>query len=147
MTIDRTGSKTRLRHAALLCVLALGGCADGVELNGKIFDLMGVSPAAQAAAQAKAEPKMANRAGLIPPPDPSRLPEPGSGDTETSAAALAAVDDPDRKKQLAAAERARLHKSYCAGEINWKERIADPSATPTSPYGPCTFIGNALKQN
>ena len=44
--------------------LGLSGCGSDTELNGKIFDLMGVSSAAQAAS--KSEPKMAARAGLVP---------------------------------------------------------------------------------
>ena len=148
MTLANRLPPNRFRHeflgrAVVLATLALAGCADGVELNGKIFDLMGVSPSAQAAS--KTEPKMASRAGLVLPPDASRLPEPGSGEAEAQAT-LATVDDPDRKKVLAAAERARLHKAYCSGELNWKETLADPNSRPTSPYGPCTFIGNALKQ-
>ena len=122
--------------------LGLGGCSDGVELNGKIFDAMGISAAAQA--KSNTEPKMPSRAGLVLPPDPSRLPAPGSG--ETADTALAAVADPDVKKAANAAERARLHKAYCSGEMNWKERVADPSARPTSPYGPCGMLGDALKQ-
>jgi hypothetical protein len=38
----------------------LGGCADGVELNGKVFDFLGVSPAALEAS--RREPKLAERA-------------------------------------------------------------------------------------
>lgn len=121
--------------------LLLGGCGE-TELNGKIFDLMGVSAAAQAAA--KKEPKMAVRSGLVLPPDQNRLPEPGSA--EDASAALASVDDPDKRKQLAAEERARLHKAYCSGQMNWKDRVADKDAQPKSPYGPCGMLGDALKQ-
>ena len=52
------------------------GCADGIDLNGKVFDWMGVSPAAMEAS--RREPKMAERAPLVLPPDANRLPEPGS---------------------------------------------------------------------
>ena len=125
---------------AVATTLWLGACAD-TELNGKVFDLMGVSSAAQAAA--KAEPKMAVRSGLVLPPDSARLPEPGSAGTD-EAAALAAVDDPDQRKIKSAAERARLHKAYCSGEMNWKERVNDKDATPKSPYGPCGLVGKAF---
>jgi hypothetical protein len=88
---------------------------------------------------------MEARSGLVLPPDQGRLPEPGTASDDANAA-LAAVDDPDRRKQLAAAERARLHKAYCSGELNWKERVNDKDARPTSPYGPCGMLGDALKQ-
>ncbi len=141
--IHRLG--TSLRFTAIASIVAiLGGCGTDTELNGKVFDLMGVSTAAQAAN--KAEPKLAARSGLILPPDASRLPEPGTGGTEPSATALAAVDDPDRKKVLAAAERARLHKAHCSGELAWKERAQNKDWTPNSPYGPCGALGDAFKQ-
>ncbi len=128
--------------AVLAATCALGGCGE-TELNGKIFDLMGVSASAQAAA--KKEPKLAARSGLVLPPDQNRLPEPGSG-SDDGAATLATVDDPDQRKVAAAAERARLHKAYCSGQMNWKDRVADKDAQPKSPYGPCGLLGDALKQ-
>ena len=130
---------------ALMIALPLGGCSDGLELNGKIFDLLGVSSAAQAAKSS--EPKLAARPGLVLPPDASRLPEPGKGGADDSSVALAAVVDPDVKRATDAKERERLHQLYCSGQMNWKERIADKSAQPTSPYGPCGALGDALKQN
>lgn len=121
--------------------LCLGGCGE-TELNGKIFDMMGVSASAQAAA--KKEPKLAARSGLVVPPDQNRLPEPGSDGADANTS-LAAVDDPDQRKAMAAAERARMHKAYCSGQLNWKERIGDKDAQPKSPYGPCGMLGEAFK--
>jgi len=141
---------TRVRTTGVASLLAatlafgLSGCSDGVELNGKIFDALGVSSAAQA--KSSREPKMPARSGLVLPPDPTRLPEPGTGETGPDVA-LSAVADPDAKKAADAAERARLHKAYCSGELNWKERVVDPNARPTSPYGPCGLLGDTLKQN
>ncbi|MEO1266263.1 MAG: hypothetical protein AAFV26_11220, partial [Pseudomonadota bacterium] len=58
-------------------VLALGGCAsvDGVELNGGIFDMMGISKSALSA-QSR-EKQMAARPGIVMPPNTERLPPPG----------------------------------------------------------------------
>lgn len=125
--------------AAVLLAVGLSGCAD-TDLSGKVFDVLGVSAAAQTAA--KSEPKMAVRSGLVLPPDASRLPEPGSGSDAEAAAAVAAVDDPDRKKVMAANERARLHKAYCSGQMSWKEKALDKDYIPKSPYGPCGLIGD-----
>ncbi len=131
------------RTALLAVTLALSGCAsDGLELNGKIFDWMGVSESAQAAN--KREPKLADRAGLIVPPNLARLPEPGS---EQPQDANFNLNDPDQKRIAAAADREREHKAYCSGEKNWKERALDKNATAArSPYGPCNLlIGDSLQ--
>ena len=140
-------SKTRrLRIAGLAAALAVGlsacGGVDGLELNGRLFDWMGVSGSAQKA-NAR-EPRMSERSGLVMPPDASRLPEPGSGaipDVSTE------LNDPDRKRIMAAAERERLHKAYCSGDLTWKDRaLKQDSSAPVSPFGPCTLVGQALKQ-
>ena len=121
-------------------VLALGGCADGVELNGKIFDMLGVSPAAMEAA--RREPKLAERAPLVLPPDANRLPEPGSGQAAPIDQASWPAD-PEQRKLAAAQERERLHLAYCKGDVQWKERALkakDDIGAPRSPYGPCPSI-------
>lgn len=126
---------------ALVSVLALGGCGgvDGVEFNGKIFDWLGISEAAQQ----KAEPKMADRAPLVVPPSVTRLPDPGSG--KAASEDLAALNDPDLRKIAAAKERQRLHEAYCRGEIQWKDKAFKPQdvGANRSPYGPCGILGNA----
>lgn len=126
--------------AAVALTLALSGCGgvDGVEFNGKIFDWLGVSDAAQQ----KVEPKMADRAPLVVPPSVTRLPDPGSG--RTSDEQVAALNDPELRKQAAAKERQRLHEAYCRGDIQWKDKAFKPDATGAnrSPYGTCGILGN-----
>jgi hypothetical protein len=112
--------------AVIAASFALGGCMEGTEVNGKIFDLLGVSTAAQN--QSKAEPKMAQRAGLVLPPNAARLPEPGTGDEP---ATVASLNDPDKVK---------ASKAYCSGDLSWKQRIADPNILPSSPYGSCSTV-------
>lgn len=125
--------------------MLVAGCGnDGIELNGKLFDALGVSDAAQKSS--RREPKLQERTGLVVPPDVNRLPEPGSGGAPDVSAE---VKDPERVKAASAAERARQHKLYCSGELNWKDRVASreaASAAATSPYGPCSILGDALKQ-
>jgi hypothetical protein len=131
------GCCPKLSFAVVAVVLALGGCAgEGVQLEGKIFDWMGVS--ASALEGSKAEPKMADRAPLVVPPNVNRLPEPGSGQPPANTD-IAALKDPDLRKQAAAKERERLHLAYCKGEIQWKEKAHNPTAMGAnrSPYGPC----------
>ena len=127
--------------AAVCAPLLLGGCSgiDGIDLNGKIFDWMGVS----SASQVKNEPQMTDRAPLVVPPSVTRLPEPGSG--QVSSQDLAALNDPELQKQAKAAERQRMHEAYCRGEIQWKDKAFKPDATgaPRSPYGSCGLFGAA----
>lgn len=151
-------SRSTIRIAVLVLTVgasfALYGCGavDGVDLNGRVFDWMGVSESAQA--KNKTEPKVAERAPLVVPPNMARLPEPGSnqgGNIETAAVQaqgqVAWPNDPDRRKALAAAEREKIHREYCTGERTWKERAMNPNAdTSRSPYGPCNmFIGDMFQ--
>jgi len=126
--------------AAVASAFALNGCGgvDGVEFNGKIFDWLGVSDAAQQ----KVEPKMADRAPLVVPPSVTRLPDPGSG--RTSDEQVAALNDPELRKQAAAKERQRLHEAYCRGDIQWKDKAFKPQdvGANRSPYGTCGVLGN-----
>jgi hypothetical protein len=130
-----------LAGSALACAVMLSGCADGLEMNGKVFDWMGISPAAQEARVR--EPKLAERAPLVMPPNPNRLPEPGS--EIVPAAQTAWPDDPEQRKIREAKERERLHLAYCNGDIQWKQRALDKEAAaraPQSPYGPCPGLGS-----
>jgi hypothetical protein len=143
--IGLRGTHMQRRHhvghatAAFLIAAGVGlsGCGgvDGVELNGAMFDWMGVSPSAQAAR--RNEPAIADRAPLVIPPDVNKLPPPGSG--QQPAVAMAWPDDPEARKSREASERHRLHMAYCSGEIQWKERALDPNGPRVnrSPFGPC----------
>jgi hypothetical protein len=137
----------KIAASSVALAISLTGCgSDGVELNGKIFDAMGVSPAAQASS--RREPKLTDRAPLVMPPNTARLPEPGS-DAQGAIDVSQQLNEPERKKQLAAADREKLHKAYCSGEATWKERAqARPGydEAPRSPYGPCGAIAEYLKQ-
>lgn len=128
----------------MAATLALSGCSDGVELNGKMFDWMGISPAAMEAA--RREPKLAERAPLVVPPNTGRLPEPGA---ENAPAAVALwPDDPEQRKIREGKEREKLHLAYCRGEITWKERALNKeSNAPRSPYGPCPSILDGVTSN
>jgi hypothetical protein len=135
--------------AAAAGALLLSACADGIELNGKLFDAVGISSAALDAK--KSEPKLAERAPLVLPPDVNRLPEPGSGKAPVVQQA-AWPDDPEQRKIRQAQERERLHLAYCRGDIQWKDKAFDKegagAAAPRSPYGPCpTLFGSSITSN
>src|SRR5262245_56340793 len=98
--------------AAVASTILLCGCARGIDLNGKVFDWMGISPAAQEAR--RYEPKLAERAPLVMPPNVNRLPQPGS--ERTPDPQMAWPDDPEQRKVREAQERQRLHEAYCRGD-------------------------------
>ena len=129
--------------AILLSVLALTAC-DSLALEGKIFDWMGVS--SSSLDERKRDPKMVERAPLVVPPSTTRLPEPGSG--KTTSEDVAALADPELRKQTAAKERERLHLAYCRGEIQWKDKALDPNYSGNkSPYGPCPGLFSGTFDN
>jgi hypothetical protein len=142
LPLHRHGAAARAAAVGVLALLTLTGC-DSVALEGKIFDWMGVS--SSALDEKTTDPKMADRAPLVVPPKLTRLPEPGSGKPDD--ADLAAVKDPEHKKVASAKERDRLHKAYCSGEIQWKDKALDPNFSgPRSPYGPCGLFSGKINQ-
>jgi hypothetical protein len=141
-------SSFRLTVAGIAAVvsIALSGCGgfDGVELNGKVFDAIGISTASLQ--NSKKEPKLAERAPLVLPPNAQRLPEPGADAAPDVATQL---NDPERKRIAALEERERLHKQYCTGELTWKERAVGKPGFGAgdvlkSPYGACGAFGDGL---
>ncbi len=102
----------------------LGGCAggDGVELNGKIFEAIGIAgdPFAK-----RAEPKTQARAPLVLPPDSTKLPEPGSQSQSGVPITTGSVDPAwprDRDAIKAADADAQRKAKEQACKDNWKER-------------------------
>jgi hypothetical protein len=150
MTRIAISSRARLA-GTVAALLLLSGCSDaGIDLNGKLFDVMGISPSAMEAK--RKEPVLADRAPLVMPPSTARLPSPGSG--QVAAAEQAWPDDPEDRKKREGQERERLHLAYCRGDMQWKERSLNPNSAaqtsaPRSPYGPCptVFSGSILTNN
>lgn len=141
----RTRLSRWLPFGAAAASLLLSGCADGLDLNGKVFDWMGVSASALSAR--RDEPKLAERAPLVLPPNSARLPEPGSGQSPQTA--MAWPSDEDQRRVREAQERERLHQAYCHGDIQWKERVmkSEDINTPRSPYGPCPTLFGDVSSN
>lgn len=123
----------------ILCVATVAGCSggDGIELNGKIFEAVGIAgdPFAK-----RPEPKTQARAPLVLPPDSSKLPEPGSQPTAGAPIATGSVDsswprDRDAIKAADAEAKKSAKEQHCK-DGNWKERSKsqgggepDPSCT------------------
>lgn len=103
-------TRTKSLAAVLIAgmVSACSGADSGVEFNGKIFDAVGMNGLGKKAA----EPRLAERAPLVPPPRTDSLPAPGA--VGTPPAHMAWPDDPDRKKRTVAANDNRDWSKYCA---------------------------------
>ena len=103
--------RTRPLMAGVLVagLAACSGAESGVEMNGKLFDVVGMNSIGKKAP----EPKLAERAPLVPPPNTGALPAPGAA--EAPPEHMAWPDDPDRRKSsvAASADTEKLRK-YCA---------------------------------
>ncbi len=103
------GTPPRLLRAPILalgCAVFLSlaggsGVDSGIELNGKVFDAVGLS----GGSKSRSEPKLAERAPLVPPPSLAALPAPdsGPGSGQGSAGHMAWPNDPDRQRSAGAA--------------------------------------------
>jgi hypothetical protein len=116
----------RLRAAftagAVAIASIVSGCGfDGVELNGAVFDVMGLSGTG---AKAK-EPEVAARPGIVVPPHVDRLPQPGQEGAVAAAppAAEAWPNDPDQRKVADVGAVDRQHEAFCR-EALWKAQAA-----------------------
>jgi hypothetical protein len=137
MAKSLTSRRVRARIALLAAVpfaVMLAGCsADDVELNGKIFDAVGLNDAKTKSA----EPKLAERAPLVMPPNPERVPEPGLP-PEVKANEVAALQDPDKVAKTSKAELERQQAAYC--KVNYEQAKArgdDNADLAAGPLGPC----------
>ena len=99
-------------------LLAVAAAPTGIDLNGKVFDLMGISPAAQAVQHGGAASWPSALPWSCRPTPPSfRSRAPGRRRSRS-----VWPDDPDQRKAREAKERERLHLAYCRGECNGKKR-------------------------
>jgi hypothetical protein len=130
-------SRAKVGIAAALASMTLAGCGiDSVELNGGIFDAMGISSKAMRANNR--ERKVAARPGIVMPPDTSRLPPPGS-----APAAAAAPQDaswpvgPEDREQLQQAALKRQHDEFCRKAELRKATQGTDAETAMGPLGSC----------
>lgn len=144
MTRTFSAARSALYVLAGAAALLLGGCGgEGIELNGKIFDAVGLS----GNAEKSAEPKMAQRTGIVVPPNTGSLPVPGSR-AEGDSPDLAAIQDPDKIVQVSQAEKERQQAEYCKKNYEEAMQRGDSNADlATGPLGPCRgSVISALQQ-
>ena len=106
--LTRTGTGGVLAAVVAMMLAGCSGADSGVELNGKIFDAVGLT----GVGKKSAEPNLAERAPLVPPPRTDALPAPGSATID--AGHMAWPDDPDKRRAaLAAADKNSKVNKYC----------------------------------
>lgn len=137
--------RVKLRAAVVIVAAsALAGCSDGIELNGRLLDAVGMSTAALGAK--KGEDQLEQRAPLVMPPDSTRLPEPGSAPPPPvgTASTQSWPADKDHQRVADAADKARKQKEFCQ-DGNWRERaMGDDLAAYKGPQGTCGSIFTAI---
>lgn len=112
--IARQADRVLQLAGVIACAAALGGCG-GVELQGKVFDYMGVSGDRQ-----QPDVRMGERPPLLIPPNTKALPQPGTGSTATARA-----DWPDDPEKV----RVRV-----ANQEKAKQAEIQSAADPANPY-------------
>ncbi len=126
-------NKMAMVAVAAGAVLALAGCGfDDVQLNGKIFDAVGLNTGS-----VKKETKLAARAPLVVPPSAEALPAPGTGG-KAEQSEIAGIQDPDRQNQVSQAELQRQQAEYCKVHYEQaKQRGDDNADLAEGPLGSC----------
>jgi hypothetical protein len=134
MTATSVLRRWTLVLACASAALAAAGCSAGdIALEGKVFDYMGIGSNSENKGK---EPRVAERSGLVLPPNLNQLPQPGSGQEDDGQ--LATLDDPDRKKVTNKAELERRQAEYCKVHYEQAKTRGDTSAdNATGPLGAC----------
>lgn len=138
-TASRRGRNWAIASLVVAVSAGLPGCGgiDGLELNGKLFDAVGLSPDSFK----KTEPKTDARAPLVLPPDANRLPEPGAvpqAVPTTLAQDPSWPKDPEALKLADADAKKRAHDEYCKNG-NWRDKaVKNETATGVGPNGSCS---------
>jgi hypothetical protein len=119
--------------AGMIVSLAVGlsGCAAGdVEMNGALFDYLGMGKAGPAKVS-----QAADRQGLVVPPSLDRLPEPGSGAT-AAATQVSMPINPETRTQVTAAEQKKQQAAFCEKALMQAKLSKEIGPVP-GPYGRC----------
>ena len=116
--------------AACCAAFLLAGCSmDDVQLNGGIFDAVGLNDTKKSG-----DPKLAERAPLVVPPSLDRLPAPGEAPPPTQ---IAGINDPDAAKQKSREELEKQQAEYCEKNYDDPMRRGEEVSMVEGPLGPC----------
>lgn len=136
--LSRRSNKLKTFKGLILstCLAAtVGGCGgfDGVELQGGVFDALGMSGSGQ---KKLADVKVEPRPGLVLPPTADRLPPPETGSLAAAPTAEAWPVDPEDRRAANRAELEKRHKTHCEREIAMA-RARGESGVIMGPMGNC----------
>lgn len=125
-------SKSNFMLAGLVAA-ALAGCsADDVQLNGKVFDALGVNTSSTNRELAEIGP----RSGLVIPPNLSSLPQPGSG--QSGEPQIAEIQDYDAKRTTSRTDLEKQQAEYCAKHYDMARAMGNQDAELVEgPLGRC----------
>lgn len=147
IALMQNGNRVRGVVSVFVLAAALTGCGaggfDGIEVNSKLLDSVGLTSDAFKKTEAKTQP----RAPLVLPPDASRLPEPGAA-PQAVPAALAAGDsawplDPEKKKLNDAESKKLALEKYCK-DGNWKQQATKDEVAAAEAAAKNGTCGNSL---
>jgi hypothetical protein len=137
--------KTFVKFAcAAVAAAALSGCGlDDIQLNGKIFDAVGMNTGS-----VQKEAKVAERAPLVVPPGLDKLPVPGANGAAAEANTIPGVEDHDAKAVTSQAELEKQQAEYCKVNYEQAKQHGDNNADlATGPLGPCRgSVFSAIKK-
>lgn len=121
--------------AVLFAAVWLAGCgADDVQLEGRLFDAVGMSDRTRTKA---AEPKMAARPPLVVPPALNQLPDPNAA-PPTETASIDGIQDHDAKNQQTEEQKQQAQAEYCKKNYEPAKAMGAAEADAIEgPLGPC----------
>jgi hypothetical protein len=127
--------------AGVLIAGLLAGCGndgiagiDGVELNGGVFDALGLS---EKGPKKEKVPQVAARPGLVLPPDDTRLPPPADKAQIAAATSTEAWPvGPEEQKARTAAALDKQQKDYCEKALQ-NARLNNENGPVMGPKGSC----------
>ncbi len=124
----------------------MGGCAgfDGVELQGGVFDAVGLTGSSQ---KKLSEVKVDARPGLVLPPTNDKLPDPVTGSIATAPQDGSWPVDPEDRRAANRAELEKRHKAFCERAIQ-EHRVRGETGVVMGPMGNCQpgLFGSLGKQ-
>jgi hypothetical protein len=132
----KTFAKMGARAASVLMIVGLAGCGmvDDVQMNGKIFDAVGLN----STGSVKKEAKVAERQPLVVPPGLDKLPEPGANGAAVQANVIPGIEDHDVKKVVSQEALQNQQAEYCKVNYEQAQQRGDNNADlATGPLGPC----------
>jgi len=122
--------------ACLSFTSVVAGCGgfDGVELQGGVFDAMGMTGSGQ---KKMADVKVEPRPGLVLPPSADRLPDPVTGSIASAPQGDSWPVDPEDRRAENKAALEKRHKEYCAREVENARMRGETSGVIMGPMGNC----------